>query len=222
MWWRGCGGAVVVWCAVAVAGMAGLSGCAFRRQPSPDARGEQVGVASWYGPGFHGKRTASGEVYDQHDLTAAHRSLPLGSEVTVTNLRNGRAVDVRINDRGPFVAGRVIDLSYEAARTLAMIGPGTAPVRLELRDAPSSSPELPSVSYAVQVASLRDAERAERLRAALAERFPDTFVRPLDEATARYYRVRLGPYAARGAAEARATAVERLGYRAVVVEEPPP
>src|SRR5688500_11069556 len=78
----------------------------------------QVGVASWYGPGFHGKRTASGERFDQNDLTAAHRKLPLGSEVKVTNLENGRSIIVAINDRGPYIKGRVIDLSKAAARRL--------------------------------------------------------------------------------------------------------
>src|SRR5262245_18636559 len=94
--------------------------------PVPPMRGGvQTGIASWYGPGFHGRRTANGEVYDQHDLTAAHPSLPLGTRVMVTNLTNGRAVDVRVNDRGPYVGGRVIDLSYAAARAVDMVGPGT-------------------------------------------------------------------------------------------------
>jgi len=107
------------------------------RQPTPPpvVSGRQEGVASWYGPGFHGRRTANGEIYDQYDLTAAHTSLPLGTRVMVTSLTNGRAVEVRINDRGPFVGGRVIDLSYAAARVLGMIGPGTMPVRVEVLDA---------------------------------------------------------------------------------------
>src|SRR3954471_24541332 len=84
----------------------------------------QTGIASWYGPGFHGKRTANGEVYDQYELTAAHQTLPLGPRVMVTSLSNGRAVEVRINDRGPFVGGRVIDLSYAAASVIGMLGPG--------------------------------------------------------------------------------------------------
>jgi rare lipoprotein A len=91
----------------------------------------QTGVASWYGPGFHGKRTASGERFDQNDLTAAHRKLPLGSEVKVTNLENGRAITVEINDRGPYVKGRVIDLSKAAARRLGIVDDGVAKVRIE-------------------------------------------------------------------------------------------
>ena len=90
------------------------------------------GQASWYGPGFHGRRTANGEVFNSNALTAAHRSLPFGTKVRVTNMNNGRSVVVRINDRGPFAKGRIIDLSAGAARTLNMINSGVAPVRVEV------------------------------------------------------------------------------------------
>lgn len=92
----------------------------------------QHGVASWYGPGFHGRRTASGERFNQHDLTAAHKKLPLGTRVSVTNLRNGRSVEVTINDRGPYIRGRVIDLSRAAAEQIGMKHAGTTPIRLEV------------------------------------------------------------------------------------------
>ncbi len=92
------------------------------------------GIASWYGPGFHGKRSASGERYNQNAMTAAHRSLPFGTHVQVTNLNNGRSVVVRINDRGPYIRGRVIDLSAAAARMLGLIHSGTAPVRIDVFD----------------------------------------------------------------------------------------
>ena len=90
------------------------------------------GTASWYGPRFHGKKTASGEIYDQNKLTAAHKTVPLGSKARVTNLDNGNTVEVEINDRGPFVQGRIIDLSRAAARALGFVESGTAPVRVEL------------------------------------------------------------------------------------------
>ena len=96
-----------------------------------DAAFQQVGTASWYGPGFHGKRTASGERFDQNALTAAHRKLPLGSVVKVTNLDNGRSIVVAINDRGPYTKGRVIDLSKGAARKLGIVDDGIAKVRIE-------------------------------------------------------------------------------------------
>ena len=92
---------------------------------------EQTGTASWYGPRFHGKKTASGEKFDQNKLTAAHRNLPLGSEVRVTNLDNGKSVTVAINDRGPYAKGRVIDLSRAAARKLDMVDDGVVKVRIE-------------------------------------------------------------------------------------------
>ncbi|MBE9167404.1 septal ring lytic transglycosylase RlpA family protein [Pleurocapsales cyanobacterium LEGE 06147] len=91
-----------------------------------------TGEASWYGPGFHGRTTANGEKFNQEELTAAHRSLPFGTKVRVTNINNGRSVVVRINDRGPFAAGRVIDLSAAAARVIGMLGSGIAPVQLEI------------------------------------------------------------------------------------------
>ena len=90
------------------------------------------GRASWYGPGFAGRRTANGEIFDPSQLTAAHKTLPFGTQVRVTNLNNGRSTLVRINDRGPFKPGRIIDLSRAAAEQIGMIGSGTAPVQLEL------------------------------------------------------------------------------------------
>ena len=90
----------------------------------------QFGRASWYGPKFHGKKTSSGEVYNMHSMTAAHKTLPLGTYVQVINLANGKKTVVRINDRGPFVKGRIIDLSYGAARQVGLIGPGVAKVKL--------------------------------------------------------------------------------------------
>jgi rare lipoprotein A len=106
--------------------------------PSEVPRFTQIGLASWYGRDFHHKTTASGERYDMHDLTAAHRSLPLDTLVRVTNLSNDRSVTVRINDRGPFTPGRVIDLSRSAAERLGMTKTGVARVRIEVFDADQS------------------------------------------------------------------------------------
>ena len=102
----------------------------------------QQGVASWYGPGFHGRTTASGERFNKDELTAAHKMLPLGTKATVTNLRNGKTVQVEINDRGPYARGRILDLSQAAASRLGMTHAGTTPVRLvvvqRIESAPSS------------------------------------------------------------------------------------
>src|SRR2546425_8154333 len=179
--------------------LVGAAGCAAVRAaaPPPITNGVQVGVACWCGPGFHGNRTANGEIYDQYELTAAHPSLPLGTRVMVTNLENGRAVQVRVNDRGPFVDGRAIDLSYGAARTIGMVGPGTVRVRIEVlgptiavaatppaaplaappaptpaRPSPPAPREVPTGAYTVEVAALSDPGRAEHLRPVLAYRFP--------------------------------------------------
>jgi len=184
----------------------------------------QTGRASWYGPGFHGKRTASGERYDKHDLTAAHRTLPHGTRILVTNLSNGRSVTVRINDRGPFARGRILDLSYGAAQKIGMIGSGTAPVRITILGGPNAGAErasgsLPRAKFVVQVASFQDPARAQQLRNAMATKFPDAHVTSIRQSGQHRYRVRLGPYADRGDAEARGTRVSALGYPALVMEQ---
>lgn len=123
--------------AVAVlAALLTLAGCAARKPaPSPSAaRYEETGQASWYGGKFHGRLTASGERYDKHAMTAAHKTLPFGTIVEVTNRNNGKQVRVRITDRGPFVKGRIIDLSKGAAKRLDMIRDGVVPVRIRQVD----------------------------------------------------------------------------------------
>ena len=128
---------------------------------------EEEGIASWYGPKFHGKKTASGEVYNMYQMTAAHRLLPMHTKVEVTNLENDKSIRLRINDRGPFVDDRIIDLSLAAARELDMIGPGTAPVRVK---AVGSAPkdELPGTFY-VQVGSFTTRENAENKKVRVKE-----------------------------------------------------
>jgi rare lipoprotein A len=110
----------------------------------------ETGLASWYGNPYHGRRSASGEIYDMEQLTAAHRTLPFQTWVEVTDLDNGKKVDVRITDRGPFVDGRVIDLSLAAARKIEMVGPGVAKVKLKVIDRPKGAPtDLPSTEVMV-------------------------------------------------------------------------
>src|SRR5262245_42666442 len=111
--------------------VAGSLGCA-TTGPLAGGRAEEVGIASFYGRAHDGRRTASGEVFDMNQMTAAHRTLPFGTRVRVTNLANGRETVVRINDRGPFRRGRIIDLSYAAARKLGFVGRGLAKVRVEV------------------------------------------------------------------------------------------
>jgi rare lipoprotein A len=118
----------------------------------------ETGLASWYGYPFHGRAAADGEIYSMENLTAAHRTLPFNTWVRVVNLTNDKAVEVRIIDRGPFIDGRIIDLSHAAARALEIIGPGTAPVRLEVL----RSPPAVTGSFAVQVGAFRDGRNAQR------------------------------------------------------------
>jgi len=131
--------------------------------PLPSANNYvEEGIASWYGPKFHGRRTASGEIYNMYAYTAAHKVLPFHTKVRVTNLDNGKQVIVKINDRGPFVAGRIIDLSYQAARALGMVGPGTARVRVEsLHSLPKS--KIKGTFY-IQVGSFSIKQNALKLQ----------------------------------------------------------
>ena len=125
----------------------------------------EEGLASWYGEPYHGRPTASGTRYDMWQMTAAHRTLPFGTRVHVTNLDNGRSADVLINDRGPFVAGRILDLSRAAAEALGAIGPGVIPVRLEVRALGDGMPDEPC--WEVQVGAFAHDENARRARATL-------------------------------------------------------
>jgi len=147
----------------------------------------EQGVASWYGLPFHGRKASSGEVFDMNQLVAAHRTLPFNSVVRVTNLNNGMQIDVRIIDRGPFVAGRVIDLSRAAATAINMIGTGIAPVRIELV---SSAPTFVT-NFSVQIGAFQESGRAEELRAQLAPRYP-VYVQQFDSDAGHFYRVRVG------------------------------
>ena len=198
-----------------------LSACSItpsRPVPPPLTAHGQSGVASWYGPGFHGNATSSGEIYDQNDLTAAHPSLPLGTRVRVTSFDSGRSVDVRVNDRGPFVGGRIIDLSYAAADTIGMIGPGTAAVSVDPID-DAGGPAPPSaVLYAVQAGAFLDGSRADALRTSLGNR-GDAYLSMLRTSDTVYYRVRFGPYPRREQALARAEELAAGGVSTVLVEE---
>jgi rare lipoprotein A len=147
----------------------------------------EQGVASWYGFPFHGRRASSGEVFDMNQLVAAHRTLPFGSIVRVINLNNGRRTEVRVIDRGPFVGGRLIDLSFAAARAIDMVGSGIASVRLELL----SSPSPLSGPFTVQVGAFHQRRNAERLRAQLVARYP-VFLQDFDAPAGHFYRVRVG------------------------------
>jgi rare lipoprotein A len=156
----------------------------------------EEGLASWYGGKFQGRRTASGEIFDTQRLTAAHRSLPFGTRVLVTNLTNGRSVEVRINDRGPFVAGRVIDLSLAAARAIGLAGRGVAAVRLEVLAVgePGAPTRQGSSLYRLQLGSFRQPANAEGLRARLAAAGFAAELEPAEGGVTRVVFRRLNPF----------------------------
>jgi len=173
----------------------------------------EQGVASWYGPLFNGRRTSDGEVYNMHEFTAAHRTLPFGAMVRVTNLANGLQTEVRINDRGPFVANRIIDLSLSAARAIQMVGPGTVQVRLEM----ISGPDPGSGVFAVQVGAFKTEENADRVRSQLSERFSPVATIPVAVSNGRFYRVRVGRFPSEAAARALAEELRAAEQLAVFV-----
>lgn len=178
----------------------------------------QRGIASWYGRKFHGRRTSSGELFDMYAMTAAHKRLPIPSQVEVINLANDRRVVVRINDRGPFVDNRVIDVSYAAAKQLGMLGSGTALVEIRsISHEPSAADDeltravpkadaaasgQPKAEFYIQAGAFTDLRNAYRLQGRLeaAEFAAPVRVEPFDDGGSKYYRVRLGPLPSRAAA----------------------
>ncbi|SFF47228.1 rare lipoprotein A [Fontimonas thermophila] len=168
------------------------------------------GMASWYGKKFHGYRTASGEIYDMYQMTAAHKSLPLPSYVRVTRLDNGRSVIVRVNDRGPFHPGRVIDLSYAAAAKLDMLDAGSAPVEIVALDPLASTP--PSEHW-LQVGVFEDPISAVVLRETLTDQgHPGAQILIEESERGTLHRVVLGPYTDIGTAQSLRSRLSDLGY----------
>jgi len=204
---------------------------------------DRTGIASWYGRKFHGRKTANGERYDMYALSAAHKTLPLPTLVRVTNLENGRQVIVRVNDRGPYVKNRLIDLSYAAARQLGFAGKGTARVRVQAlqgvapatltakRSARSGRgravihtiprPVAPANRVMggmyVQLGAFSSQANAYRLKRSLAARYPDIHVRAFRHAAGMLYRVRIGPYSDPGRIEQAVLALKDSGFPNVIV-----
>jgi len=176
--------------------------------PIPSAQGfVEDGFASWYGPGFHGKRTSNGEVYDMHAMTAAHKTLPMGTALRVTRTDTGTSIVVRLNDRGPFVAGRIIDLSYSAAHALGMIGSGTAPVRIEalqratehrhggqLSLTPEPIPDFRSGTFTIPVGAYENRAAADAVQQRLVQQGHSARVIRVDSLQGVRYRVSTGTF----------------------------
>jgi rare lipoprotein A len=177
-----------------------------------------TGIASWYGPGFDGRRTSSGSIYHQDELSAASTLFPLGTQLMVTNLANGRSVDVVVNDHGPYIKNRDLDLSRRAALVLGIVKPGTARVRMDVLSAPPGGP-LFGRRYFVQVGSFSDPANARRVGERLARYYNDVRIIEATFEDNRYYRVRMGVFMDRASAEQRARSVYRIGLRPAIITE---
>ena len=199
--------------------------------PIPSTLGfVEEGRASWYGPGFHGKQTSNGELYDMHALTAAHKTLPLGTLVKVVRTDNGKSVVVRLNDRGPFVSGRIIDLSYSAAHALDMVGSGTAPVHIEVlqrviktkHDGQSvwtsePIPDFRSGTFTIPVGVYAARTDAEAVRARLRRDGTEVRILKVDTLEGVRYRVCAGTYHDLIEAHISAAHLRETGYAQVCV-----
>jgi len=219
----------------AAAAMAVLAGCAekapiLREAPLPDdhpalqtgATGtgalsqiyRETGTASWYGREMQGKATASGETFEMNNMTAAHRLLPLGTIVRVTNLENFKSIKVKVNDRGPFVRTRVIELSYGAARELGFAAQGTATVKIESVDS-----LVEGALFTVQAAAFAEEENARLLKDRLNRRFETVAIIPFESNLGRFYRVRVGAYSSEEKAERIAGKLTSEGLEPLVIRK---
>ncbi len=212
-----------------------LAGCATAPGPPPPGgyrvRGQtyvplsqadgftEVGLASWYGPGFHGRKTSNGETYDMYGRTAAHKLLPLGTTVRVVNLENGREVTARVNDRGPFVEGRVIDLSYALARDLDLVERGVARVRVEALFGPGGTRAPAGLvgPFAWQVGAFTVAQNAQDLARTLGRTYGEVTVERYDRGDAVFLRVRVGRYATPESAGRDLSGLAERGFRPFLV-----
>jgi len=173
----------------------------------------QTGKASWYGKKFHGRKTSNGETYDMYAMTAAHKTLPLDTWVKVQNLANNKTIVVRVNDRGPFVTGRIIDLSYTAAQRLGVVNPGTVPVNIIALGSASADPytsrepvtftplNYVNGNFTVQVGAFSDKRNAERLRKKLSKVYDNAHITFYTDDRGNFYRVRVGKYSTIDGAE---------------------
>ncbi|MFA5352674.1 MAG: septal ring lytic transglycosylase RlpA family protein [Thermodesulfovibrionales bacterium] len=163
--------------------------------------GMREGVATWYGPGFHGRQTSSGERFDMYGLTCAHREYPFGTRLKVTNRTNNKDVVCTVNDRGPFVSGRDIDLSYGAAKEIGLLGQGVAEVVMEPLDRDARyvkelvyKSRLPEGPLTIQVAAFREESQALKLRLELEEKYSNVYIMETEKKGVKYFRVRIGKF----------------------------
>ena len=174
----------------------------------------ETGTASWYGGDLHGRLTASGEIFDMNGVSAAHRTLPLGTAIRVTNLENFRSITVRINDRGPLVRARILDLSYGAARELEFVPQGTARVKVETLE-----PVSGDAVYTVQAAAFVEEENAKMLKERLQRKYETVYISSFESNIGKFYRVRVGAYPGEEKAERIAAKLALDGLEPVVLRK---
>jgi rare lipoprotein A len=190
-----------------------------QNNPVTLADNEEEGLASYYAEPYDGRKTASGEIFDSyHALTAAHRTLPFNTMVRVTNKNNGQSVDVRINDRGPFVDGRVIDLSQFAAQKIDLVRAGVAPVRLQVLQQSEAAQKSAIGGYAVQVGAFANRAGAEDLKRRLDRKYEGVTIQMFNGDTT-IYRVRVGPEPDLESAEKLASQLRKEDLSPFVVRE---
>jgi rare lipoprotein A len=200
-----------------------ISACATARYDGSTSRG--YAVASWYGPGFHGKHTASGQRYDMYAMTCAHKTLPFGTRLRVTNPENGRSAEVVVNDRGPFVSGRDIDLSYAAAKKIGLVRDGTGRIAVERLGRDSGyrkyirqGDPAGKGPFTIQVGSFRNPSNAEHLRQGLKLGYSNVRIVRARVNGERFYRVRVGKFKTRKQAYSYAKGLAEEGYSALIVQ----
>jgi rare lipoprotein A len=189
-----------------------------------DAWYREHGMASYYGKGFHGRQTANGERFSQNEMTAAHRQLPLGTKVMVENRETGVQVEVKITDRGPYAdkKRRIIDLSKAAADSIGLVEQGVAPVRVVVTEEAATPQKRPDeeVFYEVQVGAFEHREQAQAVLEQVQDWFPQAYMAPRQGPAGEYYRVRVGPFATKQAAQHIASVLTRGGHRVFLDEVP--
>lgn len=184
-----------------LAGILLLSGCAGApRKISYDVGYREVGFASWYGKDFHGRPTSSGEIYNMFGLSAAHQTLPFGTQLRVTDLETRRSVRVKVNDRGPFVGNRILDLSYGAAKALGITRDGTAEVEIEIIGFARGGSGREDV-FLVQVGSYQLKENAVEIREKVERYYKSVYIETVETNRGSFHRVRIGPFRSQGDAK---------------------
>jgi rare lipoprotein A len=172
----------------------------------------QKGIASWYGKKFHGRKTANGETYDMYSMTCAHKTLPFNTKLKVKNLNNGKTTIVRVNDRGPFVKKRIIDLSFKAAKKIGLDITGTAPVKITSIDG-FSIEDYKKGPFTIQVGAFKDIRNAKRLQAQLSKNYSPVFIKKFEKSGDIFYRVRAGKFNSLKSAEKNEERLRQKGYK---------